>query len=139
MDEARWDDPPVIERILNTKGKIAVVGLSPKPERDSNIVARYLLRHGYDIVPVNPAAEEILGRTSYPSVSAIPGEVEVVDIFRRPDQVEPTVREAIEKGAKAVWLQLGVINEAAARAAREAGLDVVMDRCIKIEHQRRAR
>ncbi len=129
--------PDGIERALGSKGRIAIVGLSPKAERDSNKVARYLLDNGFEIVPVNPMVDEVLGCKSYPSVSAIVGDVEIVDIFRRPDDVPPIIDEAVRKGARTVWMQLGVVNEDAARSALESGLDVIMDKCIKIEHQKR--
>lgn len=114
---------------------MAVVGLSPKPERPSYRVASYLAEHGYNIIPVNPNVPQILGKTSYPNLSSIPETVEVVDIFRRSEEVMPIVEEAIEIGAKAVWLQEGIINEEAAAKAREAGLLVVMDKCMLKEHQ----
>ncbi|MBS3975325.1 MAG: CoA-binding protein [Syntrophomonadaceae bacterium] len=115
---------------------IAVVGISDKPERDSNKVAHYLIEQGFSVIPVNPALDQVLGLTCYPSLLAIPPElkVDVVTIFRRPDQVEPVVQEAIQRGVKTVWMQLGVINPEAAAKAEAAGLEVVMDKCIKIEH-----
>ena len=122
-----------IDDILNMK-RIAVVGLSSDPSRPSYDVARYLQRQGYTIIPVNPKETEVLGEKSYPTLSDIPEPPDVVDVFRRPEYVGEIVDEAIKVGAKAVWLQLGVINEEAARKAREAGLLVVMDRCMKIEH-----
>ena len=122
-----------IDDIFEMK-RIAVVGLSSDPSRPSYDVARYLQRQGYTIIPVNPKETEVLGEKSYPTLSDIPEPPDVVDIFRRPEYVGEIVDEAIRVGAKAVWLQLGVINEEAARKAREAGLLVVMDRCMKIEH-----
>lgn len=122
-----------IDDILEMK-RIAVVGLSSDPSRPSYDVARYLQRQGYTIIPVNPKETEVLGEKSYPTLSDIPEPPDVVDVFRRPEYVGEIVDEAIRVGAKAVWLQLGVINEEAARKAREAGLLVVMDRCMKIEH-----
>lgn len=115
---------------------IAVAGISDKPERDSNKVARYLIEQGFSVIPVNPALDQVLGLTCYPSLLAIPPElrVDVVTIFRRPDQVEPIVQEAMQRGVKTVWMQLGVINHEAAAKAEAAGLEVVMDKCIKIEH-----
>jgi predicted CoA-binding protein len=113
---------------------IAVVGLSPNPVRASNGVARYLMEHGYRIIPVNPGYKEILGERSYPTLRDIPEAVEVVDIFRRPEHVLPIVEEAIKIGVKGIWMQLGVINDEAARKAEENGLQVVMNRCIKTEH-----
>jgi predicted CoA-binding protein len=130
-DFARQDD---IDAILAMK-RVAVVGLSSDPSRPSNDVAAYLQRNGYEIIPVNPVETEVLGERAYASLSDIPEPPEVVDVFRRSEFVSPIVDEAIKVGAKAVWLQQGVINEEAARKAREAGLLVVMDRCMKIEHR----
>jgi predicted CoA-binding protein len=123
-------------RILEQYRRIAMVGLSSNPFRPSHFAAIYLLSEGYDVVPVNPRESAVLGRTSYPSLSAIPGGVEVVDIFREPAAVPAIVEEAIAIGAKVVWMQLGVIHEEAAARARTADLEVVMDRCMKIEHAR---
>jgi hypothetical protein len=125
-----------VRRILETSRVIAVVGLSSKPERESNQVARYLIHHGSTVVPVNPQEKEILGRTSYPDLASIPSGVDIVDIFRRVDAIPGIVDEAIEKGAKVVWMQLGLAHNASAAKARAAGLEVVMSRCIKIEHAR---
>jgi uncharacterized protein len=113
----------------------AVVGCSPDPSRDSHRIAQVLRRHGFRVIPVNPAVDELLGERCYPTVSAIPSAegVEVVDIFRRADQAGAHVDEAVRAGARAVWMQLGVIDEAAAGRALAAGLDVVMDRCPAIE------
>ena len=113
-----------------------MVGLSSNQFRPSYFAATYLLSEGYDVIPVNPREKQILGRTCYPNLAAIPGPVEVVDIFRESSAVPGIVEEAIAVGAKAVWMQLGVINDAAAARARAAGLEVVMDRCMKIEHAR---
>jgi hypothetical protein len=128
-----------IRSILKSYRHIAVVGISDKPDRPSNAVARYLIRAGYTIYPVNPSIDEVLGLECWPSLSAIPDEirklVEIVDIFRKPVDVPPVVDEAIAIGAKVVWMQLGISNEAAADKARIAGLEVVQDRCIAIEHQ----
>jgi predicted CoA-binding protein len=123
-------------RILERYRRIAMVGLSSNPFRPSHFAALYLLAEGYDVVPVNPRETSVLGRISYPSLSAIPGGVEVVDIFREPAAVPAIVEEAIAAGARVVWMQLGVIHEGAAQRARDAGLEVVMDRCMKIEHAR---
>ncbi len=123
-----------IPEILRKYKKIAVVGVSDKPYRDSHRVARFMLAQGYQVFPVNPTLKEVLGLKCYPSVLDIPEEIELVDIFRRPEFVGPIVDQAIEKGAKAVWMQLGVVNEEAARKALEAGLEVVMDHCWKIEY-----
>ncbi|MBT3234257.1 MAG: CoA-binding protein [Calditrichaeota bacterium] len=124
----------MIKEILATKGKIVIVGLSPKPERDSNRVAQYMIGHGYEIVPVNPMSQEILGRKCYPSIADVPGEIAVVDVFRKSDDVPPIVEQAIAKGAKFLWLQLGVVHQEAAQTALNAGMGVVMNKCIKIEH-----
>jgi predicted CoA-binding protein len=135
MQSARetFAEPADIDAILKMK-RIAVVGLSSNPSRPSYDVARYLQRQGFTIIPVNPTETEVLGEKSYPSLSALPEPPEVVDVFRRPEHVAAVVDEAIEVGAKALWLQLGVIDEEAARKAREAGMIVVMDRCMKVEH-----
>ena len=122
--------------ILQQYRRIAIVGLSPRPYRPSHAVAVYLAQHGYDITPVNPKESEILGRKCYPSLKEVPQPLEIVDIFRDPAAIPAIVAEAIEYGAKVIWMQLGLIDEAAARRARDAGLLVVMDRCIKIEHAR---
>lgn len=127
------------EKILRDYRTVAVVGLSPDRERPSHLVAGYLKAHGYRVIPVNPNAPRVLGLKSYPSLSAIPVPVEVVDIFRKPEAVMPVVEEAIKIGARAVWLQEGVVNQAAAERARQAGLLVVMDRCMAKEHQRLTR
>jgi len=123
-------------RILQQYRRVAVVGLSSNPYRPSHFVAVYLAQHGYEITPVNPTESEILGRKSYPSLKEVPQPLEIVDIFRNLAAIPAIVSEAIECGAKVIWMQLGLIHEAAARQAREAGLQVVMDRCIKIEHAR---
>lgn len=128
--------PEVEDKILTEYRNIAVVGLSPNPERPSHQIASYLAGQGYNIIPVNPNAQQILGRTSYPDLSSIPELVEVVDIFRRPEEVMPIVEEAIKVGAKAIWMQEGIINEEAAARARKAGLMVVMDKCMRKEHRR---
>ncbi len=123
-----------IPEILQTYKKIAVVGLSPKPWRASHSVAAYLQDAGYAIFPVNPGHDQILGQKCYKSLSEIPQTIEIVDIFRRSELVLPIVQEAITVGAKVVWMQSGIINEQAAKLAIEAGLEVVMDACMKIEH-----
>ncbi len=124
------------EEILNSSRVVAVVGLSEKADRPSYIVASYLKKNGYKIIPVNPKAGEILGEVCYPDLGSIPEPVDVVDIFRRAEEVPAIVEEAIKIGAKAVWMQEGVINEQAAAQAKEAGLLVVMDKCIRKEHQK---
>jgi predicted CoA-binding protein len=125
-----------IKTILEESRTVAVVGLSPRPERDSHRVAKYLQGQGYRIIPVNPNAEEVLGERSYPDLASVPEPIDIVDIFRRSEAVPGIVKEAIKVGAKTVWMQQGVIHEAAAARAREVGLQVVMDRCIMIEHRR---
>jgi len=122
--------------ILNEYRIIAMVGLSPDPSRPSHRVAKYLTSHGYRVIPVNPDAQEILGKKSYPALSSVPEPIEIVDIFRRSEEVIPIVDEAIKIGAKVVWMQEGVINEEAASRARDAGLLVVMNKCMFKEHQR---
>lgn len=126
----------IVEDILKNSRTVAVVGLSPNPDRASHNVAGYLKENGYIIIPVNPAAKEILGEKSYPDLASIPVPVDVVDIFRRSEEVLPIVREAIKKGAGAVWMQEGVINKEAADEARKAGLKVVMNKCMFKEHYR---
>ena len=129
------EDPEIVE-ILNDSERIAVVGISSKPERASHRVASYLIDAGYDVIPVNPFQEEVLGRKCYPDLGSIPGEVHIVDIFRRPEDVPPVVDEAIDIGAKVIWMQQGIVNNAAADKALAAGLKVVMNRCIMVEHDR---
>jgi predicted CoA-binding protein len=124
------------EYILNEYRTVAVVGLSPDPNRPSYKVAAYLAEHGYEVIPVNPDIREILGKPCYPDLQSLPQSVEVVDIFRRSEEVVPIVDEAIKIGAKAVWMQEGVINAEAAARARDAGLLVVMNRCMLKEHRR---
>lgn len=123
-------------RILQQAKTIAMVGLSANPFRPSHFAAIYMLSEGYTVIPVNPRETEILGQKCYAALHEIPAPVDIVDIFRDPAAVPPIVEDAIAIGAKVVWMQLGVINEAAAERAREAGLDVVMDACVKIEHAR---
>jgi len=125
-----------IREILKKYKKIALVGASPKPERDANEVMRYLLEKGYEVYPVNPRYSEVLGRKCYPSVIDIPDDVEIVDIFVRPEFARDYVEQAIRKGAKVVWFQFGTFDEKSFRRAREAGLTAVAHRCIKQEHAR---
>jgi predicted CoA-binding protein len=124
-----------IKKILTGVKKIAIVGLSPKEERDSHKVAKYLLDHGYDVVPVNPGQKEILGKTCFKTLKDIPFPIDVADLFLNPRRIPPIVEQAIEIGVKVIWMQLGVIHNEAARKAREAGVIVVMDKCIKQEHE----
>jgi predicted CoA-binding protein len=135
MNIGRYQDPDVIRRVL-TRRRIAIVGLSGNELRASNFVGRYLLRNGYDVVPVNPREESILGRMSYASLSDIPEPVDTVDVFRHPDAVPAIAEEAIAIGARCLWLQYGVISEEGAKIAEAGGLDVVMDCCMKVEHAR---
>lgn len=125
-----------IRRILGAHRSVAVVGLSANEMRPSYFAAKYLKDHGYTIVPVNPRYETILGERCYPDLRSIPFAVEVVDLFQRSEHVAPFVDDAIAIGARVLWMQLGVVNEAAAARARAAGLEVVMDRCMKIEYAR---
>jgi len=125
-----------IRQMLETASTIAIVGLSDKPDRESYRVAEYLQTHGYRIIPVNPTVDTVLGESSYARVADIPETIDIVDVFRKPDAVVAVVADAIEAGARVVWMQLGVVNQEAAKKAETAGLQVVMDRCIKIEHRR---
>jgi uncharacterized protein len=132
-------DVATLRRILSRCRNIAVVGISAEWHRPSYFVGKYLLEHGYTMIPVNPKYGEVLGRRCYPSVTAAAADsarVDLVDCFRRADDIGPIADEAIAVGARCLWLQLGVVNPAAAAKARAAGLDVVMDRCVKIEHGR---
>jgi len=137
------DDITTLRRILGTCRIIAVVGLSPQWHRPSFFAAKYMQSHGYRIVPVNPVASDILGERSYPSVTAAAKAladqghpIDMVDCFRKSEDILPIADEAIAIGARCLWMQIGVVNEAAAAKARAAGLDVVMNRCVKIEHAR---
>ena len=129
-------DIPTLRRILSEARTVAVVGLSQNWHRPSNFAAKYMQEHGYRVIPVNPMYTEVLGETCYPSLSAVPEKIDIVDCFRKPADLPPVLEEATRIGAQCLWLQLGVINLEVARAAQAAGLDVVMDRCIKIEHAR---
>lgn len=122
-----------IKEILASAGNIAVVGLSDNPDRVSHMVAKAMQSRGYRIIPVNPNAEQILGQKSYRTLSEIPEKVDIVNVFRRADQVVPLAEETVHIGAKVFWLQQGIVNEEAARIAREGGVEVIMDRCIKVE------
>lgn len=126
-----------MKMVLKNSRRIAVVGLSPKQSRPSYGVAHFLQNAGYEIIPVNPNTDEVLGKRSYPHISSIPGDIDAVDVFRKSEYVTQIVDDVLEDGrAKYVWLQEGVIDEAAAARAREAGLTVVMDRCMLKEYQR---
>lgn len=122
-----------IQEILTTYRTVAIVGASPNPERPSYKVADFLKKEGFRVIPVTPNADKVVGEKAYPDLSSIPMPIEVVDIFRRSEDVPPIVDDAIAKGAKAVWMQEGIANEEAAAKAREAGLTVVMDHCMKKE------
>lgn len=130
------DDIAGLRRVLAQHRTIAVVGLSANWYRPSYFAAKYMLDHGYRVIPVNPAYGEVLGQRCYPSIAAIPGPVDIVDAFRKPAEMPAIAREAVAKGAKVLWMQLGIRNDEAARIAMDAGLDVVADRCVKIEHAR---
>ena len=130
------DDIAGLRRLLAQSRTIAVVGLSQHWHRPSFFAAKYLQEHGYRIVPVNPTCDEVLGEKSYPTIASIPDPVDVVDCFRKPVEMPALAREAVAKGAKVLWMQLGIRSAEAAAIADAAGLDVVMDRCMKIEHGR---
>lgn len=138
MSAAAFRNPidGVIRDVLAQPRRIAVVGCSPDPTRDSHRIARLLIDKGHTVVPVNPKVPSILGQTCYPALRLVPGAIDMVDIFRRADQAGAVVDEAIAIGARIVWLQLGVIDEAAAQRAQAAGLLVIMDRCPAIEYVR---
>ena len=125
-----------VAELLNNSRTVAVVGISHKEERDSHKVAKYLKDHGYKVIPVNPRYKEVLGETCYPDLRSVPEHIDIVDIFRNIDAIPAIVDEAVEVKAGAVWMQLGLSHEAAAEKARCAGISVVMDRCMKIEHSR---
>ena len=125
-----------LRRILKNNHTIAVVGLSADWYRPSYFAAKYMQEHGFRIIPVNPKYDEILGEKCYPNLKAIPEAVDIVDVFRKPDDCVPIAEDAVAIGAKVLWLQLGVVNEEAARVAQAGGLEVVMDRCVKIEYAR---
>ncbi len=135
-DGAAPSDDPIFD-ILTKYKTIAVVGLSSNPARPSYGVTEYMQSEGYHIIPVNPNETDVLGEPSYASLEEVPQKIEIVDIFRCPDQVPPVVDAAIRAGAKVIWMQLGIANQAAAEKARAAGITVVMDACILIEHKKR--
>lgn len=130
------DDIATLRRILRDCRTLAVVGLSAQWHRPSHFAAKYMLEHGYRVVPVNPRYEEVLGQRCYPSLEAIPHPVDLVDVFRAEADVPPIARSAVAIGARCLWQQLGVRSAEADRIATEAGLDSVADRCVKIEHAR---
>lgn len=130
------DEDREIKDILENAKTIAVLGLSPKSEKESNKVARYLKDHGYRIIPVRPGQSEILGQRAYPTLDDIEENVDIVDVFRNPEQVLPHAHEAIRMRPKVFWMQLGIENQEAASLLVKAGIHVVMNKCIKIEHDR---
>lgn len=132
-----YQDTSVIERILASCQTIAVVGLSSQPDKAGYYVPEYLQSQGYRIIPINPKLEQALGEKSYPDLLAVPKPVDLVLIFRRSEAVPPFVDQAIQIGAKAVWTQLGIVNIEAAQKAEDAGLDVIMNACMMVEHRRR--
>jgi uncharacterized protein len=136
LDLDRYQDPLRIQHVVHGAHTIAIVGLSVNPLHPSNFVGFYLKRHGYRVIPVNPRESEILGEVSYPSLSDVPGQVDVVNVFRAPDALPAISREAVAINAGALWCQFGVINAEGARIAEDGGLGVVVDRCLKIEHAR---
>lgn len=131
-----FQNPRTIQRLLGEAKTIAMVGLSDKPHRPSYFVATYLQSEGYRVIPVNPRAKEILGEKSYPDLKSIPEKVDMVDIFRRASECPDIVQDAIDIGATSVWMQLRIVNSEAAQMAKDAGLEVIMDRCVKMEHGR---
>jgi predicted CoA-binding protein len=133
---ARVDDIAGLRRILLQSHTIAVVGLSSSWYRPSFFAAKYMQDHGYRIIPVNPNYPEVLGEKCYPTLRAIADRIDIVDCFRKADEIEPIAQDAVDIGAKVLWMQLGIRNDKAAKIALDAGLDVVMDHCVKIEHAR---
>jgi len=133
---ARVDDIPGLRRILSHSRTIAVVGLSANWYRPSFFAAKYMRDHGYRVIPVNPHYAEVLGEKCYPDIASIPEALDIVDCFRKADEMPALAREAVAKHAKVLWMQLGIHNDEAAGIASEAGLDVVQNRCVKIEHAR---
>ncbi len=133
---AHYQDPDVIRELLHSARTIAIVGLSSNVLRASHFVGFYAQRHGYRVIPVNPRETTILGETSYPSLLDVPVPIDIVDVFRQPDAVPEIARQAVQIGAKALWLQFGVISWEGVAIAEAGGLQVVMDRCFKVEHAR---
>ncbi|MET0441499.1 MAG: CoA-binding protein [Casimicrobiaceae bacterium] len=130
------DDIAGLRRILTRSKSLAVVGISANWYRPSFFAAKYMQDHGYRIYPVNPNYPEVLGQRCYPDVASIPEPIDIVDCFRKPNEIVPLARAAVANGAKVLWMQLGIHNDEAAKIATDAGLDVVMNRCVKIEHAR---
>ncbi|MBB2947058.1 hypothetical protein FB565_006826 [Actinoplanes lutulentus] len=135
-DLAQYQDVTTIQRLLHTAKTIAIVGLSSNELRASYFVGYYLKRHGYQVIPVNPRETEILGERSYASLTDLPGPVDIVNVFRAPAALPQIAQEAASIGAGALWCQFGVINDEGNRIATDAGLDLIVDRCLKIEHAR---
>ena len=129
------EDPDLLEILRNAR-TIAVVGASADPSRDSNLIAQFLIKEGYDVIPVNPKYAEVLGRRCFPTVASIGRHVDIVDVFRRGEYMQETAQDAVEAKAQVLWMQLGIENGDAARIAADAGLRVVMNRCIMVEHRR---
>jgi len=136
FDLTQYQDPLTIQRVLHNAKTVAIVGLSPNELRASYFVGYYLRRHGYNVIPVNPRESEILGLSSYKSLTDVPVHVDIVNVFRAPDALPGIAAEAVKIQAGTLWCQFGVINEEGARIAEAGGLTVVMDRCIKVEHAR---
>ena len=136
FDLSRYQDDVTIRHVLDSAKTIAVVGLSTNELRASHFVGFYLRRHGYRVIPVNPRESEVLGQTSYRSLSDVPRPVDIVNVFRAPDALPAIAEEAVAIGAKTLWCQFTVINEEGARIAEDGGLSVIMDLCIKVEHAR---
>ena len=136
FDLERYQDPATIQRVLNNARTVAIVGLSKKELRASYFVGFYLRRHGYTVIPVNPREQKILGETSYASLTEVPSQVDIVNVFRAPDALPAIARDAVAIGAGNLWCQFGVVNEEGAGIAEDGGVSVVMDRCIKVEHAR---
>ncbi len=130
------EDDAGLRNILRSVRTVASVGVSSNPEKASYGIFEYLMEAGYNMIPVNPTTREVLGRPSYPDLASIPQKIDVVQVFRKPEDVPPVVEQAIQAGARVVWMQEGVVNQAAAQRAEEAGLQVVMDRCMRQTHQR---
>ncbi len=136
MSLMRYHDQETMDKILRTAKTVAVVGLTDDPSRHSHTVPAYLQANGYRIIPVNPTLAEALGEKAYPSLADVPEPIDVVQIFRRSEDTGPIVDQAIAAGAKAVWMQLGIANDEAAARGRAAGLDVIMNQCMRVQHLR---
>jgi len=129
------DQDSILKEILQSAKTIASVGLSSNPNKESYRIASYLKAQGYRVIPVNPTASEIMGETSYPDLISVPAKIDVVQIFRKPKDVPPVVDDAIQAGARVIWMQEGIVHEGAAQKARDAGLQVVMDTCMRVAHR----